>query len=104
MGGLTKKGEEVTYEVLSRDDTVKLSQSIGEKYKAEIIALIPENQEIGLHREGNLVDLCRGPYVSLTDKLKIFRLMKAAGAYRHGDHNNETLQRTYSTVWTKRED
>jgi len=104
MGELAKKDEKVTREVLSRDDAVKLFQGMGEKYKAEIIASIPEDQEIGLYREGNFVDLCRGPHVPSTGKLKVFKLMKVAGAYWRGDHNNEMLQRIYGTAWAKRED
>ena len=104
MGELAKKDEKVTREVLSRDDAVKLFQGMGEKYKAEIIASIPEDQEIGLYREGNFVDLCRGPHVPSTGKLKVFKLMKVAGAYWRGDHNNEMLQRIYGTAWAKKED
>ncbi len=104
MGELAKKDEKVTREVLSRDDAVKLFQGMGQKYKAETIASIPEDQEIGLYREGNFVDLCRGPHVPSTGKLKVFKLMKVAGAYWRGDHNNEMLQRIYGTAWAKRED
>ncbi|MCT7325505.1 threonine--tRNA ligase [Ralstonia mojiangensis] len=104
MTELAKKGEKVTREVLSRDEAVKLFQGMGEKYKAEIIASIPEDQEIGLYREGNFVDLCRGPHVPSTGKLKVFKLMKVAGAYWRGDHNNEMLQRIYGTAWAKKED
>ncbi|CAJ0702380.1 threonine--tRNA ligase [Ralstonia holmesii] len=104
MGELAKKDEKVTREVLSRDAAVKLFQGMGEKYKAEIIASIPEDQEIGLYREGNFVDLCRGPHVPSTGKLKVFKLMKVAGAYWRGDHNNEMLQRIYGTAWAKKED
>ncbi|CAJ0803888.1 Threonine--tRNA ligase [Ralstonia psammae] len=104
MGELAKKDEKVTREVLSRDDAVKLFEGMGEKYKAEIIASIPEDQEIGLYREGNFVDLCRGPHVPSTGKLKVFKLMKVAGAYWRGDHNNEMLQRIYGTAWAKKED
>ena len=104
MAELAKKDEKVTREVWSRDDAVKLFQGMGEKYKAEIIASIPEDQEIGLYREGNFVDLCRGPHVPSTGKLKVFKLMKVAGAYWRGDHNNEMLQRIYGTAWAKKED
>jgi len=104
MTELAKKDEKVTREVLSRDEAVKLFQGMGEKYKAEIIASIPEDQEIGLYREGNFVDLCRGPHVPSTGKLKVFKLMKVAGAYWRGDHNNEMLQRIYGTAWAKKED
>ncbi|KMW47960.1 threonine--tRNA ligase [Ralstonia insidiosa] len=104
MAELAKKDEKVTREVWNRDEAVKLFQSMGEKYKAEIIASIPEDQEIGLYREGNFVDLCRGPHVPSTGKLKVFKLMKVAGAYWRGDHNNEMLQRIYGTAWAKKED
>lgn len=104
MTELAKKDEKVTREVWSRDDAVKLFEGMGEKYKAEIIASIPEDQEIGLYREGNFVDLCRGPHVPSTGKLKVFKLMKVAGAYWRGDHNNEMLQRIYGTAWAKKED
>ncbi|ARU23541.1 hypothetical protein RSSE_c3155 [Ralstonia solanacearum] len=104
MVELAKKDEKVTREVWSRDDAVKLFEGMGEKYKAEIIASIPEDQEIGLYREGNFVDLCRGPHVPSTGKLKVFKLMKVAGAYWRGDSNNEMLQRIYGTAWAKKED
>lgn len=104
MAELAKKDEKVTREVWSRDDAVKLFEGMGEKYKAEIIASIPQDQEIGLYREGNFVDLCRGPHVPSTGKLKVFKLMKVAGAYWRGDSNNEMLQRIYGTAWAKKED
>jgi len=104
MAELAKKDEKVTREVWSRNEAVKLFEGMGEKYKAEIIASIPEDQEIGLYREGNFVDLCRGPHVPSTGKLKVFKLMKVAGAYWRGDHNNEMLQRIYGTAWAKKED
>ena len=104
MTELAKKDEKVTREVWSRNEAVKLFEGMGEKYKAEIIASIPEDQEIGLYREGNFVDLCRGPHVPSTGKLKVFKLMKVAGAYWRGDHNNEMLQRIYGTAWAKKED
>lgn len=104
MTELARKDEKVTREVWSRDEAVALFESMGEKYKAEIIASIPADQEIGLYREGNFVDLCRGPHVPSTGKLKVFRLMKVAGAYWRGDSNNEMLQRIYGTAWAKKED
>ncbi|WP_199030470.1 threonine--tRNA ligase [Ralstonia sp. ASV6] len=104
MAELAKKDEKVTREVWNRDEAVKLFEGMGEKYKAEIIASIPQDQEIGLYREGNFVDLCRGPHVPSTGKLKVFKLMKVAGAYWRGDHNNEMLQRIYGTAWAKKED
>ncbi|BET10406.1 threonine--tRNA ligase [Pandoraea sputorum] len=104
MHELAKKDEPVTREVLSRDDAVRLFLSMGEKYKAEIIESIPAADEIGLYREGKFVDLCRGPHVPSTGKLKVFKLMKVAGAYWRGDAKNEQLQRIYGTAWTKKED
>ncbi|VVD61325.1 threonine--tRNA ligase [Pandoraea fibrosis] len=104
MHELAKKDEPVTREVLSRDDAVRLFMSMGEKYKAEIIKSIPATDEIGLYREGKFVDLCRGPHVPSTGKLKVFKLMKVAGAYWRGDAKNEQLQRIYGTAWTKKED
>jgi threonyl-tRNA synthetase len=104
MAELARKDEKVTREVWQRDDAVKFFLSIGEKYKAEIIASIPDGEPIGLYREGNFVDLCRGPHVPSTGKLKIFKLMKLAGAYWRGDSRNEMLQRIYGTAWAKKED
>ncbi|MEF2252986.1 threonine--tRNA ligase [Ralstonia solanacearum] len=104
MAELARKDEKVTREVWNRDEAVKLFEGMGEKYKAEIIASIPEDQEIGLYREGSFVDLCRGPHVPSTGKLKVFKLMKVAGAYWRGDSNNEMLQRIYGTAWAKKED
>ncbi|EYS96168.1 threonyl-tRNA synthetase [Cupriavidus sp. SK-4] len=104
MTELARKDERVVREVWNRDEAVALFESMGEKYKAEIIASIPSDQEIGLYREGSFVDLCRGPHVPSTGKLKVFKLMKVAGAYWRGDANNEMLQRIYGTAWAKKED
>jgi len=104
MAELAKKDEQVTRKVLPRDDAVAYFQSIGEAYKAEIIASIPADQEVSLYTEGNFTDLCRGPHVPSTGKLKAFKLMKVAGAYWRGDSNNEMLQRIYGTAWAKKED
>jgi threonyl-tRNA synthetase len=104
MAELAKKDEVVTREEWQRDDAVKFFESIGEKYKAEIIAAIPADQPIGLYREGKFVDLCRGPHVPSTGRLKHFKLMKLAGAYWRGDSKNEMLQRIYGTAWAKKED
>ncbi|CAN7285438.1 Threonine--tRNA ligase [compost metagenome] len=104
MTELARKDERVVREVWNRDEAVALFESMGEKYKAEIIASIPADQEIGLYREGSFVDLCRGPHVPSTGKLKVFKLMKVAGAYWRGDANNEMLQRIYGTAWAKKED
>ena len=104
MAELAKKDEPVVREVWKRDDAVKFFESIGERYKAELIASIPANEDISLYREGGFIDLCRGPHVPSTGKLKVFKLMKVAGAYWRGDSNNEQLQRIYGTAWGKKED
>jgi threonyl-tRNA synthetase len=89
---------------MPRDDAVKFFEDMGEHYKAEIIASIPGNEDISLYREGGFIDLCRGPHVPSTGRLKVFKLMKVAGAYWRGDSRNEMLQRIYGTAWTKKED
>jgi threonyl-tRNA synthetase len=104
MAELAKKDETVSREEWKRDEAVKFFESIGEKYKAEIIASIPSNENISLYREGGFIDLCRGPHVPSTGKLKTFKLMKVAGAYWRGDSKNEMLQRIYGTAWAKKED
>jgi threonyl-tRNA synthetase len=104
MREIAKRDEKVTREVWQRDDAVRFFESIGEKYKAEIISAIPADEPIGLYREGSFVDLCRGPHVPSTGRLKVFKLMKLAGAYWRGDSNNEMLQRIYGTAWARKED
>ena len=104
MGELAKQDFPVVREAWERDKAVTFFKGIGEHYKAEIIASIPADQEIGLYREGDFVDLCRGPHVPSTGKLKVFKLMKLAGAYWRGDSKNEMLQRIYGTAWAKKED
>ena len=104
MTELARKDEVVTREEWLRDDAVEYFKSIGETYKAEIIASIPSNEPISLYREGDFIDLCRGPHVPSTGKLKVFKLMKVAGAYWRGDSNNEMLQRIYGTAWANKED
>jgi len=104
MRELAARDEAVTREVWSRDDAVKFFESIGEKYKAEIIASIPAGEKISLYREGDFVDLCRGPHVPSTGRLKVFKLMKLAGAYWRGDSKNEMLQRVYGTAWASQKE
>ena len=104
MAELAKKDLPVMREEWKRDDAVAFFQSIGEKYKAEIIGAIPSQEGISLYREGDFIDLCRGPHVPSTGKLKVFKLMKVAGAYWRGDSKNEMLQRIYGTAWAKKED
>ena len=101
---LAKKNEPVTRSLMPRDEAVRHFESIGEHYKAEIIASIPSDEPISLYAEGKFVDLCRGPHVPSTGRLKIFKLMKLAGAYWRGDSRNEMLQRIYGTAWTRKED
>ncbi|HEX7641218.1 MAG TPA: threonine--tRNA ligase [Burkholderiaceae bacterium] len=104
MAELAKKDEPVTRKVLPRDEAVAYFKSIGEAYKAEIIESIPADQDVSLYTEGKFTDLCRGPHVPSTGKLKVFKLMKLAGAYWRGDSNNEMLQRIYGTAWAKKEE
>jgi threonyl-tRNA synthetase len=104
MQELSKKDLPVVREVWARDKAVEFFKSIGEHYKAEIIASIPAGDDVSLYREGDFIDLCRGPHVPSTGKLRVFKLMKVAGAYWRGDSKNEMLQRIYGTAWTKKED
>ena len=104
MTALAAKDEPVTRRVLPRDEAVAYFKGMGENYKAEIIASIPSNEDVSLYREGAFEDLCRGPHVPSTGKLKHFKLMKLAGAYWRGDHNNEMLQRVYGTAWATKDE
>jgi len=104
MTELANKDEAVVRRVLPRDEAVAYFKGLGEHYKAEIIASIPSNEDVSLYREGNFEDLCRGPHVPSTGKLKHFKLMKVAGAYWRGDHKNEMLQRIYGTAWASKDD
>jgi threonyl-tRNA synthetase len=99
MTELARADEKVTRRVMARDEAVEFFRGLGEIYKAEIIASIPVNEEISLYGQGNWVDLCRGPHVPSTGKLKAFKLTKVAGAYWRGDSRNEMLQRIYGTAW-----
>jgi threonyl-tRNA synthetase len=104
MAELSKKDFAVTRKVLPRDEAVKFFREQGEIYKAEIISSIPSNEPISLYAQGDFIDLCRGPHVPSTGKLKVFKLMRVAGAYWRGDSKNEMLQRIYGTAWAKKED
>ena len=104
MAELAAKDEPVVRRVLPRDEAVAHFKSMGELYKAEIIASIPAGEDVSLYREGGFEDLCRGPHVPSTGKLKHFKLMKVAGAYWRGDHRNEMLQRIYGTAWATKDD
>jgi threonyl-tRNA synthetase len=104
MAELAKRDMPVTRRVLPRDEAVAYFKGINEHYKAEIIASIPAEQDVSLYTEGGFTDLCRGPHVPSTGKLKVFKLMKLAGAYWRGDAKNEMLQRIYGTAWAKKDD
>jgi threonyl-tRNA synthetase len=104
MAELARKDEEVVRRVLPRDQAVAHFKAQGEHYKAEIIAGIPADQDVSLYREGVFEDLCRGPHVPSTGRLKHFKLMKVAGAYWRGDQANEQLQRIYGTAWATKEE
>ncbi|SHM49601.1 threonine--tRNA ligase [Rhizobacter sp. OV335] len=104
MTELAKKDERVERRVLPRDEAVAYFKSLGEHYKAEIIASIPSDEDVSLYREGRFEDLCRGPHVPSTGRLKHFKLMKVAGAYWRGDHRNEMLQRIYGTAWATKDE
>ena len=99
MSELAKADQKVTRRVMPRDEAVTFFKGLGEQYKAEIIASIPANESISLYGQGDWVDLCRGPHVPSTGKLKAFKLTKLAGAYWRGDSRNEMLQRIYGTAW-----
>jgi threonyl-tRNA synthetase len=104
MTELANKDEPVVRRVLPRDEAVTYFKGLGEHYKAEIIGSIPSNEDVSLYKEGAFEDLCRGPHVPSTGKLKHFKLMKVAGAYWRGDSKNEMLQRIYGTAWTSKDD
>jgi threonyl-tRNA synthetase len=104
MSELAKKDEKVERRVLPRDEAVAYFKGLGEHYKAEIIGSIPAGEDVSLYREGGFEDLCRGPHVPSTGRLKHFKLMKVAGAYWRGDHRNEMLQRIYGTAWATKDE
>src|SRR3989441_2176143 len=104
MAEISRRDLPVARKVMPRDQAVALFSSMGEKYKAEIIASIPEGEAISLYQQGNFIDLCRGPHVPSTGKLKVFKLMRVAGAYWRGDSKNEMLQRIYGTAWATKEE
>ena len=104
MGELASSDEPVARRVLSRDEAVTFFREMGEEYKAEIIESIPSDEDLSLYRQGDFEDLCRGPHVPSTGKLKYFKLMKVAGAYWRGDSSNEMLQRIYGTAWTSKKE
>lgn len=104
MNELAQKDFVVQRSVMGRDEAVKFFRDMGEEYKAEIIESIPANEELSLYKQGEFIDLCRGPHVPGTGKLKAFKLMKVAGAYWRGDSSNEMLQRIYGTAWGNKKD
>ncbi len=104
MGQLVDQNIPVERVEMTREEAIKYFDSIGEKYKVDIISSIPEGEVISLYRQGNFIDLCRGPHVPSTSKLKAFKLMKLAGAYWRGDSNNEMLQRIYGTAWRNKDE
>ncbi|MDB9950939.1 threonine--tRNA ligase [Candidatus Thioglobus sp.] len=104
MNAIVKQNLPIERMEMSREEAVKFFKSKGEYYKAEIIESIPSNEALSLYKQGDFVDLCRGPHVPSTSKLKAFKLMKLAGAYWRGDSNNEMLQRVYGTAWENKDD
>jgi len=104
MAELAKADLKVERKVLSRSDAIAFFKGLGEQYKAQIIESIPSDEDLSLYTQGDFTDLCRGPHAPSTGKLKVFKLMKVAGAYWRGDSKNEMLTRVYGTAWAKKED
>ena len=104
MKAIVKQNLPIQRLEMKREDAVEMFKSMGEHYKAEIIESIPTNEVLSLYKQGDFIDLCRGPHVPSTSKLKVFKLMKLAGAYWRGDSNNEMLQRVYGTAWENKKD
>ena len=104
MSELAKQNLEINRKVMQRQAAIDYFESIGEKYKSEIISSIPEGEEVSLYEQGDFTDLCRGPHVPSTGKLKVFKLMKLAGAYWRGNSKNEMLQRIYGTAWNNKDE
>src|SRR5512134_1325834 len=104
MAEIAQRDHPVTRRLMPRDEAVKFFRDQGELYKAEIVGAIPEGEPISLYAQGEFTDLCRGPHVPSTGKLKVFKLMRVAGAYWRGDSKNEMLQRIYGTAWASREE
>jgi len=104
MTELVQQDLPITRFTLPRADAIRYFKDLGEHYKAQIVESIPEDEEISLYRQGDFTDLCRGPHVPSTGRLKVFKLMKVAGAYWRGDSRNEMLQRIYGTAWLRRQD
>ena len=104
MAEISKRDLKVERKVWERSEAINFFKNQGEHYKAQIIEAIPGDEDVSLYSQGNFTDLCRGPHVPATSKLKVFKLMKVAGAYWRGDSRNEMLQRIYGTAWTRKED
>ena len=104
MKAIVKQNLPIQRLEMKREDAIELFKSMGEHYKAEIIESIPANEVLSLYKQGDFIDLCRGPHVPSTSKLKVFKLMKLAGAYWRGDSNNEMLQRIYGTCWRNKKE
>ena len=104
MNAIVKQNLPIERMEMTREEAIEFFKSMGEHYKAEIIESIPTNEVLSLYKQGDFVDLCRGPHVPSTSKLKAFKLMKLAGAYWRGDSNNEMLQRVYGTAWENKDD
>ena len=104
MQKIVKEAQPVARSLMSRNEAVEFFRDMGEEYKAEIIESIPADEDLSLYAQGEFTDLCRGPHVPSTDKLRAFKLMKVAGAYWRGDHNNQMLSRIYGTAWTSDKD
>jgi threonyl-tRNA synthetase len=104
MTEIARRDIRVERQLMRREQAVSFFRDMGEHYKAEIIASIPDGEPISLYRQANFIDLCRGPHVPSTGRLRVFKLMKVAGAYWRGDPNNEMLQRIYGTAWARKED
>ena len=104
MVQLIEKNLPVERVEMSREDAILFFESIGEEYKVEVISSIPAGEIISLYRQGDFIDLCRGPHVPSTGKIKAFKLMKLAGAYWRGDSKNEMLQRIYGTAWRNKDE
>ena len=104
MAEISKRDLKVERKVWERSEAINFFKSQGEYYKAQIIEAIPGDEDVSLYSQGNFTDLCRGPHVPATSKIKVFKLMKVAGAYWRGDSRNEMLQRIYGTAWVRKED
>ena len=104
MAEISKRDLKVERKVWERSEAINFFKGQGEHYKAQLIESIPGDEDVSLYSQGNFTDLCRGPHVPATSKLKVFKLMKVAGAYWRGDSRNEMLQRIYGTAWVRKED